>query len=393
MEYYPTSKIILRSNPPRKDGTQTVNLRITINRKYKNYKLGITVLPENWNAESDTQKVKKADLEHKSKNKIIAHCLKNAREIITNSIVNDKQLTFSEFEQLFAKSDTQKQSFFDFMNSLIDTEISKTLSEGTAGNYRSQTSKIKKFRNELNFNEIDTTFIRTYEAYMYSELSNKKSTANKSLIWLKNVMNKAIEKGIIKENPFVVGKIKLQRIKGNRIALTLQEVDKLNELFQQNVLSKGKQNVLRYFLFACYTGIRVGDLSVLKFSDIKQFDGKEFISIIMHKTNEPVNIPLVNKAKELIIKKRIANDTVFDVLTDQPANRYLKEIMKMVHIDKSISFHCSRHTFATVGFNRLGIPIEVISKILGHTDIKTTMIYCAIDNEKLSNEANKWDSF
>jgi len=386
--YY--TKIVLRTDYTKKDGTSPVRLRLTIGGQVNYYTLPITVNKNDWNFNKDT--VKKTDCNYLRKNILIKKYLNKAEDIVYQFVISDKKLTFDNFNQLY-KIDYQQNSFFEFMKSLIDTEISKTLSKGTANNYRSQTSKIKKFRNDLYFNEIDATFIRSYEAYMYSELSNQKSTANKTLIWLKNVMNKAIEKGIIKENPFVVSKIKLQRIKGNRIALTLQEVDKLNELFQQNVLSKGKQNVLRYFLFACYTGIRVGDLSVLKFSDIKQFDGKEFISIIMHKTNEPVNIPLVNKAKELIIKKRIANDTVFDVLTDQPANRYLKEIMKMVHIDKSISFHCSRHTFATVGFNRLGIPIEVISKILGHTDIKTTMIYCAIDNEKLSNEANKWDSF
>ncbi len=82
---------------------------------------------------------------------------------------------------------------------------------------------------------------------------------------------------------------------------------------------------------------------------------------------------------------------VFDVLTDQPTNRYLKEIMKVAKINKSISFHCSRHTFATVSKSN-GIKYDVISKILGHTDIKTTKVYIKYEVSHLEKEMEKWNN-
>ncbi len=162
----------------------------------------------------------------------------------------------------------------------------------------------------------------------------------------------------------------------------------IESLYYKNELTSGKQNVLRYFLFSCYTGLRYQDIKELRFQDI--IDDKT-ISIQMTKTKGFVKIPLIEKAKDLIPPTGFEKQTVFQVLSGQPTNRYLKDIMKEVGIKKQISFHCSRHTFATVSKSH-GIPYDVISKILGHTDIKTTKIYTKYELDLLTKEMKKWDT-
>lgn len=114
------------------------------------------------------------------------------------------------------------------------------------------------------------------------------------------------------------------------------------------------------------------------------------IKIRMHKTNEPVSVPLIKKAKDIVLSGN-PNEKVFQMHANQVTNRIIKRIMKLAGINKNISFHCARHSFATIGIS-LKIPIEVISRLLGHKDIKTTMIYTRIVDEVKRDEMNKWDN-
>jgi site-specific recombinase XerD len=110
----------------------------------------------------------------------------------------------------------------------------------------------------------------------------------------------------------------------------------------------------------------------------------------MGKTKEYITIPLINKAKQLIPEGRFENQTVFKVLSNQPTNRYLKEIISMAVISKQISFHCARHTFATNSLT-LGIPIDIVSKVLGHKNLRTTQIYLHYQLDHITNEMQKWN--
>jgi len=201
---------------------------------------------------------------------------------------------------------------------------------------------------------------------------------------MKTIINKAIQENIIQDN--LIKDYKVGEISGDREYLTLDELQKLQDLYDKDKLEQKYQNVLRYFLFACYTGLRYGDLYNLKFSSM--VDSK--VTIKQQKTGGNVVIPLTDKAKRLIPEKKFENQKVFRVLSDQATNRYLKDIMIGVNINKRISTHCARHTFATCGIT-LGIPIEVVSKILGHTDIKMTQIYSRIIDPLKEQEMKKWD--
>lgn len=109
----------------------------------------------------------------------------------------------------------------------------------------------------------------------------------------------------------------------------------------------------------------------------------------MHKTRERVTIPLIKKSKA-ILSNGLPEQRIFKVFANQVTNRYLKDLAGKAHINKRISFHSSRHTFATVSME-LGIPIEYISSLLGHKDLKTTRIYTKILDYKKVEAMKNWE--
>ncbi|MCD4794937.1 MAG: site-specific integrase [Bacteroidales bacterium] len=165
--------------------------------------------------------------------------------------------------------------------------------------------------------------------------------------------------------------------------MNIAKLNKLEKLYYENNLDNRQLNVLRYFLFVCYTGLRYTDIKNLKYSHIKKrlfIEGEiQFIELKMHKTKLNVSVPIIEKAKKLMPKKVARNHLVFRVLSNQKTNQYLKEIIKIAGIEKNITFHSARHTLATTGLE-MGIPIKVVSKILGHTEIKMTQIYAKVND-------------
>lgn len=372
------TKFILRSDYVKKDGTRPICLRITVNRKVKLYSLNISCKDCDWNEKKSI--VRASDPEVAQKNKIIALYKKKSRDIVFDFLVTGRILTLNEFERLF-RSNIIDKSFYSFAEYEIEFNKNK-FSYETIRFYRSHVTKLKKFMPELYFHDITIGFLKDYEHYMITELGNNPNTISKTMRFVKSIINKAIQAGIITENIFDRYKIKIYE--GNRDFLTMAELQRLGNLLKYKGLKKNKKNVLKYFLFCCYTGLRYTDIKNLKFKNIQE----DIISIEMHKTKKVVRIPLIEQAKSLV-KPGFKEQKVFKVFAGQVTNRYLKEIIKLAGINKIISFHCSRHTFATNSLT-LGIPIEVVSKLLGHESLKTTQIYAKVVDSVKIREMSKW---
>jgi len=199
---------------------------------------------------------------------------------------------------------------------------------------------------------------------------------------MKAIINEAIRQNIIKDNPFSNYKVATE--KTQKIYLTIDELQKLQYIYDEAEINSKLKNVLQYFLFCCYTGLRYTDILNMTYDNIVN-DNLEFT---IHKTNDFILIPLSKKAKILLPGK--PSEKLFSVLTNQKTNEYLKLIMIHANINKNISFHSARHTFATTAIT-LGIPIEVVSKLLGHNEIKTTQIYAKIINSVKTSEIKKFD--
>lgn len=377
MKYY--VQVLLRKDFIKKDGSSPIVLRVTILRKVKRFSTNHSVLPTMWD---DKRCVVKENYPKSDEiNLVIKSMLKRAEEILFDYEIKNKLLTFELFDQEFKikKSDC----FYSFVEEELENS-KKTQFYGVESikHHYTEINKLKKYRTTLNFQDITVPFLTNYEGYLRNVLHNHTNTIHKSLKFIRTFINKARNLDIVTD--YVFSKYPLKTVSTQRDFLTQTELKELESLMEQDIPVHLK-HVLKIFLFGCYTGLRYQDIKSLKHDDIQD----NHIIIRMHKTNDMVSVPLIKKATLLMPKKEM-NPYVFKVLTNQVLNRHLKTLVGFTSIKKQLSFHCSRHTFACIGLN-LSIPVEVISKMLGHKDLKTTMIYAKVSDALKAKEMNKWD--
>ncbi|UJH92093.1 site-specific integrase [Antarcticibacterium sp. 1MA-6-2] len=181
--------------------------------------------------------------------------------------------------------------------------------------------------------------------------------------------------------------------KNDRQFLTERELHILEET---KFTSESLERVKDMFLFSCYSGLSYTDLKELTTDQIvKGIDGKDWIYTKREKTQQSVKIPLLECAKDIIKKyqEQVFKEAkkVFPVISNQKINKYLKDIIDSIGIRKKITFHSARHTFATVITLSNGVPIETVSKLLGHKKLSTTQIYARVLEKKLSLDISKLD--
>ncbi len=204
---------------------------------------------------------------------------------------------------------------------------------------------------------------------------------------LRKMVNMAVTMDWLAKDPFA--KFRKHFDKVERKSLTKQELDRLES---KHFRVERLQQVLDMFLFSCYTGLAYIDLTQLTPDNIiTGIGGDLWIYTTRVKTATSVRIPILQKAMELIQKYRddpraIAGGTVFPVISNQRMNGYLKEIAEICEISTDLTFHIARHTFATTVTLSNGVPIESVSKMLGHTSIRTTQIYAKVVESKLSED-------
>ena len=354
-------KIIIRKDRPKKDGQYPVCLRATIDRKSKLFPLSFDCYDKDFDSLKEI--IKKSDITHYRKNLLIQKANNKASQIKFDYAIEDKYLTLAEFDRVYNNDNYGSVSFYEYIEYLI-RKRETTLAPDTIDFYKKQLSKLRRFRPVLTFGEVTEEFLYSYRDYMINDLANKLITQYKCLEFIKRVFNQAWKEDKIKTNPFKNFPIK--RLKGTTEHLTLDELTTLNNLYLGFTLPKSEQNVLSYFLFSCYTGLRYGDVYALKYDSIKTVQNIHLLDIVQHKTSKPIMIPLIKQAAELIPGNGLQYQKVFNVLVNQKTNFHLKEIMKKALISKRITFHSARHTCSNVLYG-LGVPLEIRCMIIGDT--------------------------
>lgn len=373
----------LRTDRPRTDGTVGIYLYANINGKLSWYSTNKAIKPNCWNKKK--QEVKSSCPDWSTINSHISIYLKRANDFVTQCNLDNQIANRQMLDHILRSVKHQTNSYYKFVDQYI-IDYSKNYSYNTLRGFRSHIRKLKEYKTNLEFENIDKVFWRNYETHQNGN-GCKPSTIHKQYRLFKKFLNKAVEFGIIKED-LLIG-LKVKNNEGNRQFLSLTEVQELHQLYKsKKISSKGYSEVLRYFLFACYTSLRYADVKKLKFKNI--ING-ESINQIMDKTGKLINIPLSNKAKSLLGKQTVPNDRVFKVFTNQVTNRYLKEIIKQAEIQKEISFHCARHTWATITLELTG-NVALVSNVLGHSSIKTTQIYAKVLEKSKREAMEKWDN-
>lgn len=244
--------------------------------------------------------------------------------------------------------------------------------------------KVQLFAPDLECENMTADIVRKFKHHL-ERLQNKEATVVKALSVLRVFCNKMKVDGVIKTDPFE--NVKVGRAYSHRGFLTLRELKKLylNYTDAQHVLTRAEDDVMRVFLFSCFTGLRYGDLRTLDSSEI--FDWK--IRKQMHKTGEAVYIPIPVQAR-LLLPEPLKPGRVFHVVENASFNRTLRKAAKKLGHYKHVHCHLARHTFATTCIT-IGIPLPATSKLLGHRNLDTTLIYAKYVDTFLDKEMKKFD--
>ncbi len=239
--------------------------------------------------------------------------------------------------------------------------------------YLSEVSKLRKFKGAITFTEFNRQMILHYEQYMLGTLRNKQNTVNRTFRRIKSFLRQARIMGLLSHDPFIG--YRMSHAPTSREALNWEEMEKIEKL-QHSQLKDNQMNVLRGFLFACYTGLRFIDVRRLEMSHIVN----GVIVMQMSKTGAVVRIPISKKAAALISE---GDCHLFRLYKNYETNLLVKSLMVAAGISRKVTFHISRHTFATLSLN-MGISMEVVSGLLGRANLKTTQIYAKIlDNTRV----------
>lgn len=239
---------------------------------------------------------------------------------------------------------------------------------------------------DIALKEINHSFITNFEAYLRSDCNCSENTTAKFIQFFRRIIIIAKNNGWIQIDPFANYSIRLKRV--DRGYLTKEE---LTKIMQKEFSTKRLEQVRDIFIFSCFTGLAYIDVKNLTENNIITSDGKQWICTHRQKTDTAVNVPLLKIPAAIIEKYKDVRykSQLLPVLSNQKLNSYLKEIGDLCGIHKNITFHLARHTFATTTTLANGVPIETVSKMLGHTNITTTQIYARITNDKINRDMQK----
>lgn len=237
---------------------------------------------------------------------------------------------------------------------------------------------------DISFSALDRFFIDKYDLYLRTERHLAPGTIINLTVQLKTIVGEAIADGIITNYPFTG--YEPVRPKAVQKYLTAEELKKImtTPLHRQTLY-----HVRDLFLFSCYTGIPYGDMRSLTKDNLSLAeDGTWWIKSSRQKTKVEFEIPLLDLPLQILEKYRdtAADDKLLPMYCNSMLNLYLKEIARICKINRPLSFHAGRHTYATEITLSHGIPLETVSKMLGHNQIKTTEIYAKVTDDKINTD-------
>jgi len=376
-----------------KNGKAPLYARITVNGKRAELSLKQKITISNW----DPSKNKLKGLNDESK--LINSYLKQIQAKLFGCYQKlsneDKPFSSAIIKAHFLGENVSRYSLSDIIE-YHNEHMKSTLRWGTQKNYFTTHKyififlKLKYKTADMFLSELNYKFIIDFERYLRTQKSMGNNTVMKHIERLRKMVSLAYKMEWIDKDPFIKFEAKYE--KKGRTFLTLKELQTIeNKTFGIARL----QLIKDLFVFSCYTGLSYGDVMNLTNQNLCiGIDSKPWINSHRQKTSIPVKIPLLNKAIEIIEKYKthpntLSKENLFPTISNQKLNSYLKEIADVCQIQKNITFHIARHTFATTVTLSNGVPIETVSKLLGHSKITTTQIYAKVIERKVSEDMQK----
>jgi len=368
-----------------------IYLRIIYGRKKAEHYTGFKCLVKDWNEQNQATKnsvtINKELV--RQKDKVLGFFIDLQKEGKTVSAELLKNLLTGKAEV--------KTKLLDFLEDYIQ-ELGargqiKTIS---LNKYKQSKSSLAEFiaakyvLSDLPIDKINFEFINAYDLFLKQEYKLHKNTINKYHSRLRTLLLRANAEGIIAKQPY--SNFKLVSVKTERTFLTQDDLNKIIETDLSHNRSLDKVRDL--FIFSCYTGLRFQDAQNLTVDNLTTHKGKPFIRFAQEKTGRPVDIPLLSVVKKILEKyktepERIILNKLLPKISNQKVNSYLKIIADQAAVAQAITHHVARHTFATTVCLNNGMPMEDVSKLLGHSSLKTTQIYGRITQDRLQKSMEK----
>lgn len=383
--YQNTFKVIIRRDAVKKDGTAALALRVRVLGEKKFLPLGVSVPVKNFNEVKQEVAVPgNADLTRDA-NILIKKARAKAQKIFLDALIAERQLTMLDFSEQYTGSRNQS-SFINFFKKWIE-EFRGIKADGTLDAYYVTLGNLQRFQKEVRFSELTDDFVARLDKFFHKKGFDV-NYITKTHKLIQAAINGAIKAKIISENPYKGFKFKYA--KTERDFLNLKELQSLIDLYNQKRLPKDEQEVLRYFLFCSVAGgIRICDVKELLDEEIIG-DWLVFRPGKTTGSRTVLKVPLSDLAKQIMNDAPRNGDLIFRCKADAVTNRLLKIIQREAELPQTLTFHMSRHTFATV-YLALGGKIHVLQKILGHAKIETTMIYVHVAHEQKIEDMKRFD--
>ena len=390
-------QFILRTGKKNK-GMGNVYARVTVETRRIEISLKKTIAVNEWNnargiAKGATAGVKKFNI-----------YLEQVRSRITEAYrelqVNKEPITPENIKALFLGDMLNEHSLIELIDYHNSTQQS-VLAPGTMKNYYTTKRYIEKFikknykSEDIYLVQVNYKFITDFETFLrnHQPLDHQRPIGNNGVMKhqerFRKMINLGVRLGWINQNPF-----ESYRLKFKKVTRECLDKDELLRIEKKKINIERLNYVRDLFVFSCYTGLCYADVMLLAKENIRKgVDGELWIFTKREKTDIQVPIPLLAKSKELIERyqehPRSASDgTIFPRISNQRLNSYLKELAAICKVSKNLTFHLARHTFATTVTLSNGVPIESVSRMLGHSKLSTTQVYAKVIEEKLSRDMN-----
>ena len=365
---YPTMRFVFdRKHVATKNKKGLVQIEVTSEGKRKWIGTSVKVYADQWHEKRKVvNSVNSIQL-----NAILDGMMAKLNEFILDLVRNNQQFDFEKLNAFLEKS-TRSDSFIEFVRTRIEERAD--LEESTRKQHRTLLQSLEKFGKINYMDDLTKANITLYNEFLHQQGISQPTIYN-YIKRLKVYIGEAMKFGMLENNPtiglhFERGKFEKRKY------LTEKELETIRSC-KINVPSIDRVRDL--FLFQCYTGLAYADFEKFDFEkDVEERNGKYIIADRRKKTNEDYKIVLLSPPIEILKKY----DYKLPVITNQKYNVSLKVVAQYAGIDKNITTHMGRHTFAVFALNN-GVPIEIVSKMLGHTNIRTTQIYAKVLNSEV----------
>jgi len=374
------NKISLYVNPKQQkaDGTCTVYVVTVLSGQPVRFNTGVSAAMSA--IDFGKGAIRGSSVEVKDKNLIISNCRARINDIFVRYRLRFSELTPEQLRREY-DSYTSNLYFYDYALKKLN-ENKADVAPGTYKRHMSALRKIKTFSPNLRLNDITEIMVQELIRWCRNSCKNKASSILGTIKPLKKYYSEARKEGLVTGNPFE--DVRLRANIAVREYLSPEELQRCIDLYKRRMLSEPLQNVLRYFLFSCLTGLRYSDVHAFSHSNIVSDTIVVQMIKTKNETGKTVKIPITKGVRELIHDATPqVGSPIFRVISDQKTNSFLKDIMQVVGIEKHISFHCARHTFATNFLIQNGEKLATLQELLGHSKIEQTRIYAHVIYESV----------